>query len=105
MSDGGGGVESKKVVFWRKTPFFVSVGAAAAVFLLMATAWFQIQSVRWGYRVQSLRTQLDELEKREQSVDQRLQGALSLARLDQLAKTKFRLQIPSPTQIVLLSET
>jgi hypothetical protein len=83
---------------------FVTAGLAAVVFLLMSTAWFQIQSVRWSYRVQSLRVQLDDLEKKEQTVDQRLQGALALARLDELAKTRYRLQVPDPSQIVLVAD-
>ena len=83
---------------------FLSAGVGAVVSLLLATAWFQIQAVRWGYKAQSLRQQLDELDKREQSLDHRLQETLSLARLDRLAKNKFQLHVPEPSQIILLSD-
>ncbi len=88
----------------QRVPLFVCVGLMAVVFVLLSTTWFQIQAVRWGYKVQTLRRQIDELEKKEQTVDQRLEGALSLARLDDLARKKFRLQVPDPNQIVLLPE-
>lgn len=90
---------------WKGNPVFLSVGLAAVVFVLLSTAWFQIQAVRWGYKVQTLHQQIDELRKKEQSVDQRLQGALSLARLDELAKKKFSLRVPEPSQIILVPET
>lgn len=90
---------------WTRVPLFMSVGLGAVVLLLLSTAWFQIQSVRWGYRLQSLQQQLDDVQKKEQSVDQRLEGALSLARLDDLAKNKFNLRVPAPSQIRLVSET
>lgn len=89
----------------KKFPIFVSVCLAAVFFVLLSTAWFQIQAVRWGYRVQSLRLKIDEAEKKEQTLDLRLQGALSLSHLDDLARKKFRLQVPDPSQIVLLSDT
>jgi hypothetical protein len=90
---------------FRRMPVFLSAGLGAFAFLFLLTTWFQIQSVRWGYKVQALRHELDNLEKKEQNIDQRLQGALSLARLDELARTKFGLQVPGPAQIILLSET
>jgi hypothetical protein len=93
------------VKFWQRVPLFFSVCLMSVMFVLLSTAWFQIQAVRWGYKVQSLRQKIDEAEKKEQTVDQRLQGALSLARLDDLARKRFRLQVPEPSQIVLLSDT
>jgi type II secretory pathway component PulJ len=77
-----------------------ALGCAALV--LLSTAWFHIQAVRWGYRAQALRRELDELKKTEQILDRRLQSALSLPRLDELAKTRFGLRVPDPSQVVLM---
>lgn len=90
---------------WRDPVLFrLSAGLGTAVLLLLAIAWFQIQAVRWGYKSQNLRRQIDELDKREQSLDHRIQEALSLARLDEFAKRKYGLQVPAPSQIILLSD-
>ena len=72
--------------------------------LSLATAWFNVQAVRWGYRNQSLREQLDGLAKRRQSLDRRIQESLSLDRLDRAARETFRLGVPLPGQIVLMKE-
>ena len=79
-------------------------GVAAGVSVLLVSAWFQIQAVRWGYKAQDLRWQIDDLQKQEQMLDRRLQESLSLARLDRLAKARFSLQVPEPSQIVHLMD-
>ncbi len=89
---------------WKRLSLFATTGVSAAVLFLLTTAWFQIQAVRWGYRTQELRQKLDDLEKTEQVLDQRLQKSLSLSRLDDLGKNRFRLGVPDPSQIVLLPE-
>lgn len=92
------------MLFTKRMPLVMSVGLGGVLFLLLSTAWLQIQSVRWGYRVQNLKEQLDDLSKREQALDQRLHGALSLSRLDELAKRKFGLRVPDPSQIILMHD-
>jgi hypothetical protein len=82
----------------------IAGASGAVVLLLLTTAWFQIQAVRLGYKAQNLRQKIDDLEKEEQTIDQRLQQTLSLPRLDELAKAKFGLQVPSPSQIILLQD-
>jgi hypothetical protein len=82
--------------------FMATLGAGAI--LLLASAWFQIQSVRWGYKAQAIRREIDDLEKEEQTLDHRLAHSLSLSRLDELAKTEFRLTVPNPAQIVFLPD-
>jgi type II secretory pathway component PulJ len=72
--------------------------------LSLSAAWFNVQAVRWGYRNQRLRSQLDGLTKRRQSLDRRLQESLSLDRLDRAARGTFHLNVPAPDQIVLLPE-
>ena len=78
--------------------FFVFTG------LTLASAWLNIQAVRWSYGNQRLRVQLDDLRKSEQSLDRRLQQTLSLDRLDRAARERFNLKVPSPAQIVLIAE-
>ena len=82
---------------------------AAAGFLVFAalslvSAWFNVQAVRWSYQDQRLRVRWDDLRKNEQSLDRRLHESLSLDRLDRTARERFRLQVPSPDQIVLVPE-
>lgn len=90
--------------FWKRVSLFVPAGIGMVAFFLLASAWFEIQAVRWGYKNQEIRGRLDDLAKREAMLDQRLQQNLSLPRLDRLAKEKFGLQIPLPTQIVMIPD-
>ena len=100
----GAGRPGDVLGFQKRIILLLSAGLGGLVFLFLATAWFQIQSVRLGYREQALRRRIDELRKNEQGLDRRLQETLSLARLDQLAKNRYRLQIPDPSQIILVKE-
>jgi hypothetical protein len=79
-------------------------GVAGFLFVFSMAAWCRIQSVRWSYQAQTLRLETNRLEKEEEALDQKIFSALSLARLDELAKTKFSLQLPHPSQIHLQDE-
>jgi len=92
------------VRFWKQVSLIVPVGLGVVVMTFLATAWFEIQAVRWGYKAQKVRQEIDDLSKKEETLDQRLQQNLSLSRLDALARTKFGLQAPGPAQIVLLTD-
>jgi hypothetical protein len=72
--------------------------------LSLASAWLNVQAVRWGYRNQRLRAHWDELKKSEQTLDRRLNETLSLDRLDRAARERFHLKVPSPEQIVLIPD-
>lgn len=78
--------------------FFVFTG------LVLASAWFNIQAVRWSYGNQRLRARWDDLRKSEQGLDRRLHQTLSLERLDRTARDSFHLRVPLPEQIVLIPE-
>jgi hypothetical protein len=84
---------------------FVSAGLGGVVFFLLTAAWFHIQAVRLGYKTQGLRQDLDELVKKEQILDQGLQRSLSLYRLDELAKNRYDLRVPDPSQLILVPES
>jgi hypothetical protein len=60
------------VGFWKRVSLWVPAALGAAAVLLLTTAWFEIQAVRWGYKNQALRGRLDDLEKREAALDQKL---------------------------------
>jgi hypothetical protein len=82
---------------------------AAAGFLVFtvlssASAWFNIQAVRWSYQNRRLRLRLEDLKKTQQSLDRRLHESLSLERLDQTGRDRFHLAVPLPNQIVLLPD-
>jgi hypothetical protein len=67
-----------------------------------AIGWFRIQSLRLAYQSRSLRAERDDLAAREQSVDEQLQRALSLSRLDELGRRRFGLETPGPRQVMVL---
>jgi hypothetical protein len=83
---------------------WATTGFLAFVSVSLASAWFNIQAVRAGYLNQKLRLRLEEMAKREQFLDRRLQESFSLRHLDEAARARFRLQVPSPDQIVLIRE-
>ena len=83
--------------------YFVA-GSVSLFFLLVGSAWFHVQATRWGYRLENARQRLEEMEKKEQRVDQRLQTSLALDRLDQLAKNRFDLKVPNASQIILIHD-
>lgn len=82
-----------------------AAGFLAFTALSLASAWLNIQAVRYGYRNQRLIGAWEDLRKSEQVLDRRLQQTLSLDRLDKAARTQFKLKVPSPDQIVLIRET
>jgi hypothetical protein len=73
--------------------------------VLSLSAWLHVQSVRLSYRAQSIRQELDQLDRREQAERRRLETALSLSRLDATARARGNLFLPRPDQIRLLPET
>jgi hypothetical protein len=83
---------------------WVAAGFLAFTGLSLASAWLNIQAVRWGYRNQKLQTRWEELQRGGQSLDRRLHETLSLDRLDRIARDRFRLRVPAPDQIVLIPD-
>jgi hypothetical protein len=89
----------------KASPAAVAIGGFLAfIGLTLASAWLNIQAVRWGYANQRLRARWDDLRKSEQGLDRRLHQTLSLERLDAGARERFRLKVPSPGQVVLVPE-
>lgn len=80
--------------------------AGAGLFgLLCLSAWFHVQSVRLSYRSQSLRQELDDLDRREQAERRHVEAALSLSRLDANARGRRGLSHPRADQIRLLTDS
>ena len=73
--------------------------------VLSLSAWLHVQSVRLSYRAQTVRQDLEQLDRREQAERRRLDAALSLSRLDATARARGSLFLPRPDQIRLLPET
>jgi hypothetical protein len=82
----------------------VAAGFLAFTGLSLASAWLNIQAVRYGYRNQRLRSAWEDMRKSEQVLDRRLQQTLSLDRLDKIAREQFKLKVPAPDQVVLIRE-
>lgn len=82
----------------------VFAGAAVIVGLLSVSAWFQVQSLRLAYGCSRLHRRVEEVDRRSQGLERRLQQALSLARLDGVARRRFGLQVPRPDQIRFLDD-
>ncbi len=90
---------------FRKPLFlYFALVIGSVVTILSTSAWFQIQAVRLGYKIQKMHYEIEELKKKEQRIDGSLQRSLSLAHLDRLAKTRYHLQVPQISQIVLISD-
>ena len=83
---------------------FAATGFLVFTALSMASAWLNIQAVRWGYLNQRLRARREELEKSGQSLDRRLHETLSLDRLDRVARDRFGLKVPGPDQVILIPD-
>ena len=80
--------------------------AGAGLFgLLCLSAWFHVQSVRLSYRSQSLRQELDDLDRREQAERRHVEAALSLSRLDANARGRRGLSLPRADQIRLRTDS
>ncbi len=80
------------------------VGGGGLFALFSVSAWFHVQSVRLSYRAQTVRQELERLERQEQAERRRLESALSLARLDQTARSRRGLALPRPDQVRLLPD-
>ncbi len=80
-------------------------GFGTGLFLLLAlSAWMQIQALRLSYRCQSVRKEIEAVDRRRNGLAHRRTLALSLARLDNLARAKYFLQVPNPVQVRLLAD-
>ena len=70
--------------------------------LLSLSAWFHVQSVRLSYRTEAVRRELDQLDRHEQAECRAIAAALSLSRLDAVARSRRGMSLPRPDQIRLL---
>jgi len=70
--------------------------------LLSLSAWFHVQSVRLSYRTEAIRRELDQLDRHEQAECRAIEAALSLSRLDAVARSRRGMSLPRPDQIRLL---
>lgn len=66
---------------------------------LTFSAWVHIQAMRLSYRAQSIRRGIADWEKREQTARRRYESSVALARLDEIARSRFALRLPSPDQL------
>lgn len=71
--------------------------------LLMLYVWQHIQSVRLGYEVQALQSQISEQANENNIIQVRINQLASLDRLENLAKTRLGLELPKKEDIVMVS--
>lgn len=72
--------------------------------LLAMTGWWHIQALRLAYSAQRLHRELDELDQQERKLDEELQQALALPRLDQWARERLGFTPPKPDQVIVIEE-
>lgn len=65
--------------------------------------WQHIQVIRMGYRVEQLNSELSDLMQEEKELTLRIAQLKSLARIEGIARRRFGMAEPSPSQILVIT--
>jgi len=70
---------------------------------LLSNAWWRIQSIRLGYKIENLNDRVREKKEELSDLDKKISVHRSISHLDHLARHKFRLTTPDIHQIIYLN--
>jgi len=89
----------RKVSFSWSAPITLLFAA-----FLLSNAWWRIQSIRIGYRLEEEKSRLGKKKEELSHLDKKISLYHSIATLDRLARKKYKLHTPNTHQIIYLSE-